>query len=109
VSGVVPSRRTHSEEERRCPRCGGPVDSYPTCHTWPQSRPGRSPQWMACLPCDSATEWICDSDPDEDDCYWSYTEDLNPGNPKAAANELNRPSWLGERLACGTRREDEDQ
>lgn len=90
-----------SADDRRCPLCGGPVGSYPTCHTWPQTRPNGSPQWMACMPCDSATEWCCDADSDDPLCYWSYTEGLNPDNPKAAANELNRPDWLPPAVVAG--------
>ena len=68
-----------------CPRCGGPVSTSPTCHTYEQF--GR---WMACARCDSAVEWSCD----DYDCGWDFTQGLNPRNPRAAANEAQRPPWL---------------
>lgn len=33
-------------DERRCPRCGGPVWSTDTCHTWPQSRGDGTDVWI---------------------------------------------------------------
>lgn len=45
---------------------------------------------MSCLPCDSAVEYSCT----DEDCFWDYTDGLNPGNPRSAANEEKRPSWL---------------
>lgn len=76
--------------EKPCPACGTETDWYLTCHTFRQG--GR---WCACLPCDSATEWFCTSE----DCEWSYTQGLNPGNPDAEANERDRPSWVSDETA----------
>lgn len=71
---------------RLCPKCGSSeVTSSPTCNTWRGSY-----GWMTCSPsCGDATDWDCEA------CGWSYTEGLNPQNPRAAANEANRPDWLG--------------
>lgn len=82
--------------ERLCPRCGGPVEPFPTCHTWPQAHTEGNERWMSCLPCDSATDWLCVADPAPGaaECGWSYTEGLNPRNPRAAENEMTRPAWL---------------
>lgn len=78
-------------EPEACPRCGGPVEEELTCHTWPQTRPDGTEQWMACLPCDSATEWYCVAGDHNEGCGWSWTDGLNPRNPRAAANALNAP------------------
>jgi hypothetical protein len=72
-----------------CPECGGPVDVMLTCHTYPQRQADGTERWMACMPCDSASDWYCESD----ECNWSWTEGLNPRNPRAAANDASRPSW----------------
>jgi hypothetical protein len=79
----------HRAEPLLCPRCGSPVDSMPTCHTWPRRRDDGTEQWMSCLPCDSATDWYCTSD----ECRWGWTQGLNPRNPRAADNESRRPEW----------------
>ena len=70
----------------RCPDCGGIVRYDLTCHTWGGNEDGTG--WMACLPCDSAIYYCCD------DCGWSYTDGLNPRNPRSVENEKHRPSWL---------------
>lgn len=88
-----------------CPKCGGDVQSDLACHTWPREVEGGRIQWMACMPCDSATRWACISHSDEycwedcwsdgfhDGCGWRWTDGLNPGNPRAEENEKNRPDW----------------
>ena len=78
-----------------CPECGGPVDSYLTCHTYSRrespcysSTPGHTfkwnfdlgvewcltcdkeveytkTTWMSCMPCDSATKYYCIGHSDE--------------------------------------------
>lgn len=72
-----------------CPVCGSPVVWDYTCHTYQQG--GR---WMACLPCDSAIVYSCAGDPNGEGCGWSFDHGLNPGNPRAEANEKRRPPWL---------------
>lgn len=47
---------------------------------------------MSCVGCASAVYWFCDGEA----CDWHYTEGLNHNNPRAEANEKNRPSWLRE-------------
>lgn len=95
--------------EPYCPRCNGPVVSNLTCHTWPKNYGTPEERWMSCLPCDSAVRWHCvawqqedyqaqdDGWMFEDDegvgCGWSWTDGLNPGNPRAAENALNKPDW----------------
>lgn len=93
--------------ERNCPRCGGPVESDFACHTWPRTRDDGTQQWMACMPCDSATRWSCVEWTEEDEadkwmikgedigsgCGWSWTQGLNPGNPRSEENDLNEPEW----------------
>lgn len=75
-----------------CPRCGGKVHRQFACHTYPRRDDNGKESWMACLPCDSAVLYACDQPPKE--CGWSYTNGLNPRNPRAAANEANRPDWM---------------
>lgn len=89
---------------RQCPNCGGPVDYSLACHTYPQTSQGKT-TWMSCMPCDSAYWWTCEGhneDRCEPGCYeygihegcgWNWTEGLNPGNPRAIANEENNPHW----------------
>ena len=77
-------------DQRPCPECGGETSSWPGCHTWPQRPDDGTEQWMSCLPCDTAVDYYCT----EDDCRWTYTAGLNPGNPRAAENERHRPPWL---------------
>jgi hypothetical protein len=93
-----------------CPRCGGKVYYDLACHTYPQRLPDGSERFMACMPCDSAIAYGCDGhgDRDEDEgCGWDYTHGLNPRNPRAAANEENRPPWLpgpyGDKAIAGCR------
>lgn len=94
------------EIEQVCPGCGGPVEPSFTCHTWPRRRDDGSEQWMSCLPCDSAVDWDCwPTDADDDGCGWSWTDGLNPRNPRAEANEAKRPTWaslIGSLEADGT-------
>lgn len=99
--------------KRVCPECSGPVEADLGCHTWPRTvtrKDGTTfEQYMACMPCDSATIWSCETRwMDEDElralgkklgrkvsvCEWSFTEGLNPGNPRTADNETRRPEWL---------------
>ena len=74
--------------EFACPECGGKVWWDFTCHTWPQTTADGKEQWMACLGCDSAIEYLCDN------CFWCYTDGLNPRSPRTEANEQKRPAWL---------------
>lgn len=70
-----------------CPRCGGKVESF---GTWPgYTKPDGTIQWMACMGCSSAIEFIC-----TENCGWSYTWGHNPNNPRFAHEEERRPSWL---------------
>jgi hypothetical protein len=83
-------------QQPSCPECGGPVEASPTCHTWPQTFDGKT-TWMVCLPCDSATAWDCDADVNDGmGCGWSWTQGLNPRNPRAADNDAKRPSWAAQ-------------
>lgn len=68
-----------------CPTCGAGVRWDYTCHTY-----GSGTSWWACMGCDSAIDYYCEAD----ECSWGYTHGLNPGNPRAARNELSRPPWL---------------
>lgn len=82
-----------------CPECGGKVAYDLTCHTYPTRRDDGTEAWMACLPCDSAIEYVCTgqyNDENPGTCRWEYTHGLNPGNPRAAQNEAQRPAWLGD-------------
>lgn len=107
-----------SENEQPCPQCGGPTETDLACHTWPKTRDDGTVQWMACMPCDSATLWYCNGDAEcycsldtgvvEPNCYacggtgidegwgcgWKYTQGLNKGNPRWEDNEQRRPEWL---------------
>lgn len=87
-----------------CPKCGGPVHSYWTCHTWPRTQEDGTQRWMSCLPCDSAVRYYCIAHSDEcqSDCWdyedhvgcgWDWTKGLNPNNPRAEENEANNPHW----------------
>lgn len=68
-----------------CMICGSDKLYYAyDCHTYE----GRDGTWMACRPCDSAFYYGCTQ------CEWSYTHGLNPQNPRAKKNELNKPIWL---------------
>ena len=81
----------------RCPECGARVVYDLTCHTY-----GQGDRFYACMPCDSAVEYICARDLDDDgECGWRYTHGLNPRNPRAAANEEARPPWIPAGQACG--------
>lgn len=92
------------ECSEKCPKCGGEVEWDFACHTYPQERDGKV-TWMACMPCDSATEYRCVAH-NEDRCYsdceeygmhegcsWRWTWGLNSNNPRAAENELRNPRW----------------
>lgn len=97
---------------RSCPECGEIVEADLGCHTWPRTITredgSRHEQWMSCMPCDSATIWSCETRwMDEDElrllgkekghpivpCDWTWTEGLNPGNPRYAENETRNPHW----------------
>lgn len=90
--------------DHSCPECGGPVEADLGCHTWPRtitnSDGTKREQYMSCMPCDSATIWSCETRwMDEDElngrvtCEWTWTEGLNPGNPRAEENETRNPHW----------------
>lgn len=111
------------ECSKECPECGGKVLWDLACHTYPQTRdnghgshsaneahpgtpcPEPKVTWMACMPCDSATRYVCqahnedrcDSDcmewNEHEGCGWTWTYGLNPGNPRAADNETRNPLW----------------
>jgi hypothetical protein len=84
-------------ERPRCPECGGRVSYDLTCHTY-----GQGDKFYACMPCDSAIEYLCVEwlrDENPGTCTWRYTHGLNPANPRSAANEGKRPSWLPEGLS----------
>ena len=117
------------ECSKNCPACGGKVEWDFACHTYPQTscpvgnRDHRVKwwsdeniycvdcdlkarvTWMACMPCDSATQYICqahnedrcDSDCAEwnehEGCGWRWTWGLNPDNPRAVDNETRNPRW----------------
>jgi hypothetical protein len=74
-----------------CPECGREVVYDLTCHTY-----GQDGKFYACMPCDSAVEYICTGQLEDEPtgCEWRYTHGLNPKNPRAARNEENRPPWL---------------
>ena len=84
-----------------CPECGGRVEYDLTCHTY-----GQGDRFYACMPCDSAVEYFCASQYDDEPgaCKWRYTHGLNPRNPRAAQNEKrgrrgyrrNSPAGSGE-------------
>ena len=88
-----------------CPECGGRVEYDLTCHTY-----GQGDRFYACMPCDSAVEYICASQYDDyscqydtgpGECTWRYTHGLNSKNPRAAENEKRRPPWIPEGQECG--------
>ena len=81
-----------------CPECGGRVEYDLTCHTY-----GQGDRFYACMPCDSAVEYFCASQYDDEPgaCEWRYTHGLNPRNPRAAQNEKRRPPWIPEKQPCG--------
>lgn len=90
-------------EDHSCPRCGGPVESDLTCHTWPRTKDDGTVQWMSCLPCDSAVLYYCagneDADEDSDEywgCGWRWTKGLNPQNPRSKENHKRYPGWYSE-------------
>lgn len=89
VSVSVPP--TSAPGPPRCPQCGREVVYDLTCHTY-----GHGDRWYACISCDSAVEYICAGQLDEEPtgCTWRYTHGLNPGNPRSERNEQYRPSWL---------------
>jgi hypothetical protein len=92
------------ECSKECPECGGIVKWDYACHTYPSDRDGKV-TWMACMPCDSATRYVCqahneercDSDcmewDEHEGCGWTWTWGLNPNNPRAADNETRNPRW----------------
>jgi len=85
-----------------CPQCGAPVVYNLTCHTYGGTDADGRERWWACMPCDSAVEYICVRELDDDgECGWRYTHGLNPKNPRAAANERRRPAWIPEGQECG--------
>lgn len=71
-----------------CPECGSDVYRRSACQTFPSQREGGPLTWMACLDCDSAVRYACGR------CGWSYTNGLNPRNPRSAANEAKKPGWM---------------
>jgi hypothetical protein len=83
-----------------CPQCAYRVAYNLTCHTWPARRDDGSLAWRACMPCDSAIEYLCLRDLDDaGECGWRYTHGLNPRNPRnprTQENEKNRPPWIPE-------------
>lgn len=92
-------------ENNACPDCGGPVSYDLACHTWPQTQDERT-TWMSCMLCDSATWWTCcahnerrcNYPPDcvegyHEGCGWTWTQGLNPDNPRASDNETRNPHW----------------
>lgn len=120
------------ECSEKCSDCGGDVEWDFTCHTYPQTNTtcpindfshsikwnGGNPScldcnldatikttWMACMPCDSATEYRCvahNGDKCDLDCYeygyhegcgWRWVNGLNKGNPRAIDNETRNPHW----------------
>ena len=98
MSETAPVRAT-------CPECGGRVEYDLTCHTY-----GQGDRFYACMPCDSAVEYICASQYDDyscqydtgpGECTWRYTHGLNSKNPRAAENEKRRPPWIAEGQQCG--------
>lgn len=97
---------TIDNEHRTCPWCGSDVVVDLGCHTWPRkvTREDGSTfeQFMSCMPCDSATVWSCETfwmiEGDEElqgrtPCNWSWTDGLNPRNPRAEENDERNPHW----------------
>jgi hypothetical protein len=75
------------QEEAKCPSCGSKVYWLFACHTYL----GSGDVWMACMNCDSATEYCCD-----EGCGWYYIEGYNSKNPRFAENEARKPTWSTE-------------
>lgn len=72
-------------QAKKCPGCGGSKLYWDySCHTYP----GFGNGWMSCMNCGSAIRIGCQ------ECTWGYEWGLNPSNPRAEKNELNRPDWL---------------
>ena len=70
----------------KCPRCESTLIRVGnSCHTYEQNG-----KWVSCMNCGSAGDLYCDTE----DCHWNYEWGLNPRNPRAEANEKNRPTWL---------------
>jgi hypothetical protein len=68
-----------------------------TCHTYSLQREDGTESWRACMPCDSAIEYMCTAWMDDDEpgvCDWIYVHGLNPRNPRWAHNEARRPAWI---------------
>lgn len=92
------------ECSQECPECGGKVEWDFACHTYPSERDGKV-TWMACMPCDSATRYVCVSHDnnrcfsdcgefnEHEGCGWTWTWGLNPDNPRAIDNETRNPQW----------------
>lgn len=85
--------------DRNCPNCAGKVASDLTCHTY-----GQNGRFYSCMPCDSATYWWCVAHTDRcfsdcmdydehEGCGWSWTQGLNPDNPRSVANNEKKPEW----------------
>jgi hypothetical protein len=75
-----------------CPKCGDEVCIEFTCHTYETGG-----TWWACQGCGSAHNLFCTAFLRDDvvsECRWSYTIGLNPKNPRALDNEIQRPAWL---------------
>lgn len=123
------------ECSQECPECGGKIKWDFACHTYPQTSfvcSNKESQnhevkwndgnpwclscdvesiskvtWMACMPCDSATRYVCVAHDnnrcfsdcgeynEHEGCGWTWTWGLNPGNPRAADNETRNPNWDG--------------
>lgn len=76
-----------------CPDCGGPVVYDLGCASFGSDSGG----WLSCMSCDSAIDYTCArsiGDGSRGACSWTYTDGLNPGNPRAAGNAGRRPVWL---------------
>lgn len=92
------------ETDKKCPECNGEVEYDLACHTYLSTWQGKE-TWMACMPCDSATEYICSAhneDRCDSDCYeyeyhdgcgWRWTKNLNKSNPRSVDNETKNPHW----------------
>ena len=75
----------------KCPECSCPRIYYDyTCHTYASTRADGSTMFMACLPCDSAIEYVCN------DCTWRWNAHLNPRNPRSVENDKKKPDWYVE-------------
>lgn len=86
--------------DKICPGCGGRVVYELTCHTYPRTKEDGSITFYSCLPCDSAYFYSCEGrwsdpgDPGYPGCDWHWTSHLNPGNPRAEANEEGRMGFI---------------